>query len=714
MVRPNLKNNMAKKGFNGKYSWNTKEIQVADHEIEINQTDNLFVIIVSYWDIKNHFRIMKHFFYYFQIVLMICSCKPNIPREVRNALNLAEGNRPELEKVLAHYSRNPADSLKYKAACFLIENMPFYGFYEGKLLDNYLPLYEELAVTGKDPQAVLDSFVSRYGYFSTQLVERKRDIKEIKAPYLMDNIEWAFKVWEEQPWGKNVSFTDFCECILPYRIEDERPTRWRQKFYDKYNCLLDSYRHSPEAADPLFAARIVLDSLSKGEKHFTTILPDLPHIGPDLCEQWRTGSCRELTDLTVYVLRSLGIPCGIDFMPVHARGNAGHFWTFILDIHGQTYTSDYLDANIGILHSRDNQHLTSKVYRRMFGRNKELEKQLLTYSTSFPPFFSCPRVADVTCLYTGNNPVCTVSIPNSAWYNENANPSIVYLCVSQRQGWVPVGWTRYRKGQTRFENVKSNIIFRIASWENEHLEFQTGALKMTDANGKIQLLRPRQQKDTVCLLSKFEIHDTEGFTRLMVNGVFEASHDPLFSDPDTLAVIPEAPVRLRNTVFVNSLESYRYIRYKGPENSHCDVAEILFFEKGNDANACTGRVIGTPNHDPVNNRNEYTKAFDGDPYTSFHYKNASGGWVGLDFGRPVSISKIIYVPRNRDNFIRKGDEYELYYLDKKWVSLGVKVAAADSLVYGNVPSGSLLYLQNHTRGHDERIFTYENGKQMWW
>ncbi|MEL7587118.1 MAG: discoidin domain-containing protein [Prolixibacteraceae bacterium] len=659
---------------------------------------------------------MKYFFCYSQILFLICSCGPIIPGEVRNALDLAEENRPELEKVLAHYSTSPADSLKYQAACFLIENMPFYGFYEGELLDNYLPLYGELALTGKDPQAVLDSFTQRYGRFSTHLVERKRDIKEIKASFLMDHIEWAFKVWEEQPWGKNVSFADFCECILPYRIEDEQPTLWRQKLYEKYNCLLNSYRDLPEAADPLFAARVVLDSLSKGDKHFTTILPGLPHIGPDLCEQWRTGSCRELTDLTVYVLRALGIPCGIDFMPVHARGNAGHFWTFILDMHGETYTSDYLDASIGILRSEDNRHFTSKVYRRMFGRNKELEKQLLALSASasFPPFFSYPRIADATSLYTGNNPIRAVSIPDSAWYDENTKLPIVYLCVSQRQGWVPVAWARYRKGQTRFENVKSDIIFRIAGWKNEQLEFQTGALKMTGANGKIQLLEPREQQDTVCLLSKFEIYDTEGFTRLMVNGVFEVSNDRSFIYPDTLAVIEEAPVRLQNTVFVNPQKRYRYIRYKGPENSHCDVAEILFFENKNDTNACAGTVIGTPNDDPAGSRNEYTKAFDGDPYTSFHYKNASDGWVGLDFGRPVSISKIIYTPRNRDNFIRKGDEYELYYLDKKWVSLGVKVAATDSLVYGNAPSGSLLYLQNHTRGHDERIFTYENGKQVWW
>ena len=38
---------------------------------------------------------------------------------------------------------------------------------------------------------------------------------------LVSNIEWAFKVWREQPWGKNVSFEQFCEYILPYRIGNE-------------------------------------------------------------------------------------------------------------------------------------------------------------------------------------------------------------------------------------------------------------------------------------------------------------------------------------------------------------------------------------------------------------------------------------------------------------------------------------------------------------
>nr|WP_310648363.1 hypothetical protein [Bacteroides thetaiotaomicron] len=45
---------------------------------------------------------------------------------LETALQQAGENRVELEKVLSHYKTDPADSLKYKAACFLIENMPYY------------------------------------------------------------------------------------------------------------------------------------------------------------------------------------------------------------------------------------------------------------------------------------------------------------------------------------------------------------------------------------------------------------------------------------------------------------------------------------------------------------------------------------------------------------------------------------------------------------
>ena len=72
------------------------------------------------------------------------------------------------------------------------------------------------------------------------------------------------------------------------------------------------------------------------------------------------------------------------------------------------------------------------------------------------------------------------------------------------------------------------------------------------------------------------------------------------------------------------------------------------------------------------------------------------------------------MPRNRNNFIRTGDRYELFYATAAgWESLGEQVAESDSLVY-KVPRGALLYLRDHTRGSDGRIFEMMDGRQNLW
>ena len=55
---------------------------------------------------------------------------------VDKTLSLAGENRAELEKVLTHY-KNSGERKKYRAACYLIDNMKYHGSY-GKIeyLDN--------------------------------------------------------------------------------------------------------------------------------------------------------------------------------------------------------------------------------------------------------------------------------------------------------------------------------------------------------------------------------------------------------------------------------------------------------------------------------------------------------------------------------------------------------------------------------------------------
>ena len=74
----------------------------------------------------------------FLFALLACT---NETKQLDIALQQAKDNKEELEKVLTHFEN---DSLKYRAACFLIENMPYHDYYEGKELEKYLKYFESL------------------------------------------------------------------------------------------------------------------------------------------------------------------------------------------------------------------------------------------------------------------------------------------------------------------------------------------------------------------------------------------------------------------------------------------------------------------------------------------------------------------------------------------------------------------------------------------
>lgn len=71
-------------------------------------------------------------------------------------------------------------------------------------------------------------------------------------------------------------------------------------------------------------------------------------------------------------------------------------------------------------------------------------------------------------------------------------------------------------------------------------------------------------------------------------------------------------------------------------------------------------------------------------------------------------------PESKGNRITKGKGYELLYWDKKWVSLGIRMATADSIVYTNCPKGALLWIKGTDDSDQNRIFQWQNEKQVWW
>ncbi len=196
----------------------------------------------------------------------------------------------------------------------------------------------------------------------------------------------------------------------------------------------------------------------------------------------------------------------------------------------------------------------------------------------------------------------------------------------------------------------------------------------------------------------------------MIGGIFEASDNPEFKNSDTLHIIKDKPFRLFHHVTLSSENRYRYVRYKGPEDSFCNVAEIQFLS---DTLLLRGKIIGTPGSWQDSGTHEFTNVFDGSTETSFDHNTPSDGWTGLDLGQPHRITEIVYSPRNHDNYIKKGDRYELFMSDRTgWSSMGVQIASSDSLRYESIPMGCLYYLKNHSGGVQERPFMIEDGKMV--
>jgi hypothetical protein len=197
----------------------------------------------------------------------------------------------------------------------------------------------------------------------------------------------------------------------------------------------------------------------------------------------------------------------------------------------------------------------------------------------------------------------------------------------------------------------------------------------------------------------------------MIGGVFEGANKADFSDAEILYTIEQNPGQYYNTVEITTGEKYRYVRYRGAPGSYGNIAELKFFEKNNHEETLTGKIISEGQSFKASSTAD--KAFDNNEVT-FYDARGDNVWVGMDFGKEKQIGKIKFIARTDYNVIVKGNLYELYYWDDEWVALGQKKAMSNVLTYKNVPSGALYYIRNLTEGVEERIFTYENGKQVWW
>ena len=637
-------------------------------------------------------------------VAVLLACHPEKSR-LEEALEVAGGNRSELEQVLEHYR---GDSLKSLAAQFLIENMPCHYAYAGKELEKYRRYFERFPPCAwRGPTFVRDSLVEADGAFCPDSLHKVYDVQVIKSDYLIRNIDQAFEVWRGQPWGRNVPFADFLEFILPYRVGTETLADWRQEVYDRYNPMLDSIRASADSTDVLAVAQALMDSLSVGTVYFTGLFPSGITVGPDLVV-WRSGNCRELTDLVTYVFRALGIPGGCDKMLMRGDKNVAHYWNFVVDGEDSTYFASIGQSSKQFAKADTYWDPKGKVYRETFSLNRTMRDACGRDTVDIPPVFREPLMQDVTVAYAGRiNRFLRIPADSLALVPREGER--VYLCLSTRGTWVPVGYGCFEGDTVRIDNVQGDVVFRLVVCRRGHLVSLGVPFLLEKYTGAVRFFRAGEERQEAVLLQKFK----EDFQAHMVGGVFEGSRSPGFEHPDTLFRIKDMHLRLCTAVRVDSTKTYRYVRYFGPRGGFGNVSEVGFYSSWADTEPLKGDILGP--QEGAHGSHSYFNVFDGHTDTSYDHPFDYGGWAGLDLGEKKAIGKIVYTPRNRDNFVRKDDLYELLVCHGgEWKSAGTQVAQSDSLLFRNIPKHALLLLRDLSRGEAERLFEYKDGVQKYW
>jgi hypothetical protein len=626
------------------------------------------------------------------VTIVLFACNP-VPDNVKQTLDFAGSNRPELEKVIKHY-RKSKDNLKLKAAYFLIGNMHDKYSYKSDFYNVYAKDTANLSLD--DKIHIADSLIKVYNNsFNTKVY----DCQVIKADYLIENIDLSFKAWRQQPWGKTISFDTFCEYILPYKIGNEPIENWRRDAWQQYNSLLDSVRIKKGSATD--AAKIVNAAIKNKKFNFLFALQTVPQVGFGRLSKFFMGYCRDACDYTTYCLRAVGIPSGEDFVKQWANRSSSHVWNFIIDDKGKLRVFDGAYTNIGIHYIHTPYSKKGKVYRNTY--STVLKPEFNNYEGEVPEFFKDPHVLDVSGGYDNT---IDVVLP---WANNQEQ--FAYLCVFDNKEWVPVQCARYKDGKYVFKNMEPRIVYLPCYYKNNKVVPFYYPIAL-NKNRTLSVLYPSTQKQSISAFRKYFLTKYIGFFFRVIGGKFQGANKADFSDATDLDSIKNISYRLYEVLYPKSEARFRYVRYLSAKRGFGNLSELkLYSEKG----MLTGKIIGIDCSYGGDPKKSIQSVFDGNTLTFYDACKPDSSWVGLDFGKKEHISQIHYAVRNDDNYIKPGNVYELYYHDwHGWVSLGKKQAETSCLDFDNVPKNALLLLHNHSGGTEERIFTYDYLKQYWW
>lgn len=609
-----------------------------------------------------------------------CNKVNDVEDDLKIALEMSGNNRPELEKVLEHYSKNREDSLKLKAAQFLIKNMTYHQFASGKFMNQCIvqidSSYSDL------------SNATRMGYYTIptsidslkEKIELKNDIKEITADYLIANIEASFAIREKHNFLPELSFDNFCESILPYKLSLEPLKMWKDsslsKKYDekikKYDFNLSLYYKYIKALSDDYTPR-----------HSIWLEGPLTYRHNSQARAY----------IETFIMRSYGIPMIIDFIPFNQKDN---YWTSIIDEKYIGYTKRTWEVQYNDIVKRI---MTPKVFRKTYSMNNIPKDE----DNFIPDFIQNRYNKDVTEQYRN---VTTVKydfgeIPSNIKYG--------YLSFFDNYDWKEIAWGKLNDGEVLFEKMGRGVVY-IPTYYDKTKKVNGKYPITIDDTGTLSELKPDKNNviETINLTRRYSAStDGEAEGRKLINAKILATNEQGFDHLDSITKISHYKNMMYDTVNTNCDRKYKTWILQTDNYNSANLSEIHFFDEFD--HQLVGEYFVLRNKEISAVVASRIGDMDLSTYLILNFE------VGINFKTSKTVKYIKYSNMVDGKGVYPGNSYELFYFDEgNWVSLGKKVATDFSITYENIPQNALFWLRDLTTKSDERPFTIVNGKIKFW
>lgn len=603
-------------------------------------------------------------------LFVIAGCSSQLDEQLAYALELSKTNRPELEKVIDHYA---GCSQKREAARWLIANMPGHSTMWSKGIQAFADSLMYRRINQERGNQLWDSLQKISGN-----PQKRRDIETLTAEFLIDNIDRAFDVWDKSPWHNEIDFDRFKKFVLPYRADNELlRIGWRDSLIKTYAPVVNGAKTAKEAFERI---RKAVNSVKRNGKY------DFPYVMDAVAlRNHYSGVCLERCVYLTAVCRAFGLPVVIDNCGKWANySNNTHTWV-VLVLDDGTYTivdddsiarkENIIDASTFILkqsmpewypYTAEFQKRLVKIWRQTYDINPISSTVMFDEQSGR---LASPRLMDVSADY---------GLVESTEITPAIKVSDVWLCShALSTGWIAQAHAHVENGRAIFEHISDSVML-LPMGIIDGRKVPVGNPFYLSNDKKNEIYPDTTQYLSAQFTRKYPI--TAGWLNRYAqipSTRLEGSNEPSFSHPDTLFTVTQVPV-YHNTAEIYSVKPYRYIRVIADLPSYANMDRLDIYDKN-------GTLI------------------------------ASEKKRLLDLGIQKTIGRIDYFPWNDGNFVVPGHDYELAYWNwDKWETITRLHSEGYSLTFDSIPRGALLILHDLTEGKEERPFTINNGRQIWW